>query len=65
MKPRFNHTTTSATGYPDGAVAHDLGPLAPQATPRNTPPALGLRSAWLRLQLFVAGARHSSKLKGR
>ena len=62
MKPRFNHTTTSVAGHPDGAAAREPGPLPPRATPRTTP-TRGMRSAWLKLQLFVAGVRHSNKLK--
>ena len=66
MKPRFNHTTTTSVAVPpDGAAARGLGLLPPRAAPQTTPPARGLRSAWLRLQLFVAGARHSNRLKGR
>ena len=64
MKPRFNHTTTPVAVHPDGAAARELGPLSlsPRATPRTTP-TRGMRSAWLKLQLFVAGVRHSNKLK--
>lgn len=64
MKPRFDHTTTSVAVHPDGAEARQPGPhsLSSCATPRSTP-TRGLRSAWLKLQLFVAGVRHSNKLK--
>ena len=66
MKPRFNHTTTTLVAVPpDSAAARGGGTFVPRAMPQTTPPARGLRSAWLRLQLFVAGARHSNRLKGR
>ena len=62
MKPRFNHTTTLVANHPDGAAGRELGALAPRATAPAAPPR-GMRSAWLKLQLFVAGVRHSNKLK--
>ncbi|GDY20288.1 hypothetical protein LBMAG56_16330 [Verrucomicrobiota bacterium] len=64
MKPRFNNMTASVAAPLDAAAARDHGPLAlaPRASARTAPPR-GMRSAWLKLQLFVAGVRHNNKLK--
>ena len=61
MKPRFNHAPMVGS-HLNGAAACGGNPLPPRAT---APAAAtrGMRSAWLKLQLFVAGVRHSNKLR--
>jgi hypothetical protein len=60
MKPRFNSPILAdAPRDADGTSR----PAAPLAQTSLIPPIRGVRGAWLRLQVFVAGSRHSNKLK--
>ena len=64
MKPRFNQRSSLESL---GAVTSDA-PSADRATlPHRdlgaAKPARVMRSAWLKLQLFVADVRHHNKLR--
>lgn len=61
MKPRFNQPVATAEGGSSG-TATSGGGTGPRAAASSLP-VRGMRSAWLKLQLIVAGAKHNSRLK--
>ncbi len=68
MKPRFDQrparATPDALGNGNGAPTTNCDAL-PQRGAASVKPARGMRSAWLKLQLFVADVRHHNKLRVR
>ena len=64
MKPRFNHRSSIETHELDEQRAQIANPATlPQLGVAAVKSARGMRSAWLKLQLFVADVRHHNKLR--